>query len=59
MNDRTTLETYFDLNQDLDIEVETAYIEGQKIVTIRAYNLFGKKVFEALAHHQHTYIKED
>lgn len=59
MNERTTLETYFDLNQDFDIEVETTYLDGNKILKIRAFNISGKKVFETMAYHQHTYTQED
>lgn len=53
------LETYFDISQDLDIEVETFYVDEHKMVTIKAYNSVGKKVFDTTAHYQHTYIQED
>ena len=58
-NKKPFIETYFDTSQDLDIEIETFYVDGHKMVTIKAYNILGKKVFDATAHYQHTYVQED
>ena len=59
MNEQPVIETYFDISQDLDIEIETFYVDGHKMVTIKAYNLLGKKVFDTTASYQHTYVQED
>ena len=56
--ERTTLETYFDMDQDFDMEIETTFVDGQKIVRINVYNISGKKIFSTLAYHQHTYTQE-
>lgn len=58
-NKKPFIETYFDISQDLDIEIETFYVDGHKMVTIKAYNLLGKKVFDTTASYQHTYVQED
>ena len=59
MNKKPVIETYFDISQDLDIEIETFYVDGHKMVTIKAYNLLGKKVFDTTAWYEHTYVQED
>ena len=50
------LETYYDIDKELDIEVETTILEdGQKIMTISARH-GAQLVFETKALYQHTYL---
>lgn len=59
MNDRTVLETYYDLDKEFDIEVETTFTDdGQKLMKISAYK-GATLVFETNALYQHTYLYEE
>lgn len=59
MNDRSVLETYYDLDKEFDIEVETTITDdGQKLMKISAYK-GATLVFESTALYQHTYFYEE
>lgn len=59
MNNRDTIDTFYDSVNDLDIEIETVYKEGCKpIIKITAYKE-GVRVFESEAEHCDRYFMDE